>query len=440
VPRITIESEVRPYLNSLIENGASFVWLQLFYQKNIKLKVAQAIDALPVSSVQERIRLLRLFTDNQAINYPESHQKLMPIRILFRHSDSLAADLQNTLSKEILLKFTHPPTYFLAQNAEKILETLVSIQILLEIRERFKKAQLRGSVNYKKIIEEQEAWLKREIHSRVPIAQREMKADSLLVSSSAQKWQFSKGYFGYDTGPGSLWYFFNGEIKLVIFLQREILNLIVIGLTFRDWVKDIAKEKFAIGKILLYSPMATFIFFLQLMNLALLPYRLFRTALAEVNQFIYHSVRSGYEHLFPKQHCNKPLLYAVSLALQITLYTGLLLHMGLPMFVAPFSWTNPVQAALMTSTLLVVYNGAMLTLGLGKYIYDLKKQKNNIALDAKIKPPINISKQKPLENKRMVYVPSLVGGIKVNKSLKLDSSSNMPVQASKIDTKQKFKK
>lgn len=418
MPSITIESEVRPYLNSLIENGASYVWLQNFYQLKIKNEVGKAIDALPVKNIYKRMALLRLFIDNEAVNYPKKHQKLMPIRVLFRHSDSLASDLQNRLSREILLKFRHAPNDFLAQNAEKILETLLNIQILLEMRERFEVAKSKVHPKYHYIIDEQQSWLKKEIHSRVPVTQRTIKTDLLSETNTLQKWDFSKGPLGYDTGPGNLWYFFHGETKLALFLQREILNFIVMGLTFKDRVNDIAKQKFSFGKILLYFPMTTFVFFLQLMNLAFSPYRLFRSVLAEINQLIYRFVRMAYEYILPTRHCNKPVLYSATLMMQVALFTGLLLTMGLPYFIVPFAWTTPLQAALMTSTLLVAYNGAMLTVGLGKYLYELK-QKSEIT-----KPPIASSSTSfkksdlSLVNKKHVYLPSLDNNQKIDIQIK----------------------
>ncbi len=407
MPKSTIENEVRPYLNSLIENGASYVWLQNFYRVKIKNEVAKAIDALPVRNIYERIHLVRLFIDNQAVNYPEKHQKLIPIRLLFRHSDNIAADLQNCLSQEIL-KFRHPPNHFLVQNSEKILETLLSIQILLEMRERFEHAKTVVTPEHHPIINEQQSWLNREIHCRVPVTQRNINTDIPSETDGTQKWDFSKGPLGYDTGPSSVWYFFHGENKLALYLQREILSLIAITLTFRDRVEDIAKRKLSLGEILLYTPMTTLIFFLQLMNLAFSPYRLSRTILAEVNQLIYHFVRNIYESILPLRHCNKPFLYTATLTLEIALYTGLLFNLGLPYFIVPFAWTTPLQASLICSALLVAYNGALLVGGLGKFVYELKL-KSEIVKQPPVTPVVPLKKP-DISNKAPVYLPTMNNG------------------------------
>lgn len=406
MPKLTIESEIIPYLNSLIEHGASYVWLQNFYVEKIKNEVAKAIDNLPVHNILGQLHLVRLFIDNEAVNHPEKHRKLMPIRILFRHSDDLVSDLQNRLSKEILIHFSQAPNYFLAQNAEKILETLLHIQILLEMRARLNDSKHHLILEkYPIQFKEHQSWLIKQIHSNVPFPQRKIKTASAENLSKKPKWNFSKGQFGYDTGPSSIWYFFHGETKLVLYLQREILSLIAIGLTFRDRINDVAKQKLNTENFFIQFPMATVIFLFQLINLSFSPYRLFRTVLAEINQFIYYFARTLYENLLPMKHCNKPALYLMTLSMQIGLYTTLLLNFGFPYDVLPIFWIPFTQTSLMLSASLVAYNGVSLILGLGKYIYELKL-KSDVKKSQHV-VPVEPAQKTQLPNKSPVYVPSL---------------------------------
>lgn len=405
MPKTAIESEVIPYLNSLIESGASYVWLQNFYLEKIKDEVANAIDRLPVNNILGQLYLVRLFIDNEAVNHPEKHQKLMPIRILFRHSDDLASELQNRLSKEILIHFSQAPNYFLAQNAEKTLETLLQIQILLEMRKRLK--DVKNHLDLQKHpseVKDHQAWLIKQINSNIPFPQRKIKTEITPCGPKKPKWNFAKGQLGYDTGPGSIWYFFHGETKLVLFLQREILNIIAIGLTFRDRINDVARKKFNTENLFINFPVAAALFILQLINLSFSPYRLFRTLLAEINQLIYYSVRTAYENLLPTKHCNKPALYFMTLSMQITLYTTLLLNYGFPYHVFPIFWTTPMQVSLMLSASLVAYNGATLILGLGKYIYELKL--NSIITKSPLSTPVAPIQKTNLPKKSPVYIPS----------------------------------
>lgn len=405
MPKTTIESEVIPYLNSLIEGGASYVWLQSFYLEKIQHEVANAIDSLPVNNILGQLNLVRLFIDNEAVNHPDKHQKLMPIRILFRHSDDLASELQNRLSKEILINFSQAPNYFLAQNVEKILETLLQIQILLEMRNRLNGIKNHSALKkHSECIKDHQAWLIKQIHSNIPFPQRKIKTETHTTVSKKPKWNFTKGQLGYDTGPGSIWYFFHGETKLVLFLQREILNFIAIGLTFRDRINDISKTKFNTENFFIEFPMASVLFVLQLINLSFAPYRLARTFLAEINQFIYYCARTMYENLLPTKHCNKPALYFMTLSMQTALYTTLLLNYGFPYQIFPVFWTTLMQATLMLSTSLIVYNGASLILGLGKYLYELKLKsevkKSQIFIPTE---PVHKSKLPP---QSLVYTPS----------------------------------
>lgn len=431
MPKSAIESEVIPYLNSLIENGASYVWLQDFYLEKIKIEVANAIDSLPVNNILGQLHLVRLFVDNEAVNHPEKHQKLMPIRILFRHSDDLASDLQSRLSKEILIHFSQAPNYFLAQNTEKILETLLHIQILLEMRARLNDTtHLLVLKKYPVQIKDHQAWLIKQIHSHIPVPQRRIKNESKTNLPKKPKWNFSKGQFGYDTGPGSIWYFFHGETKFVLYLQREILSLIAIGLTFRDKINDVAKQKFNTENFLINFPMAGALFLFQLINLSFSPYRLFRTLLAEINQFIYYFVRTMYENLLPTKHCNKPALYLMTLSMQIALYTTLLLSFGFPYEVFPVFWITPMQISLMFSASLVVYNGATLILGLGKYLYELKVKSD--VKKAQLLTTINDEpiQRPPLSTKSPVYTPSI--NRTEQHSLRTSTTTNKPSSSSSL--------
>jgi hypothetical protein len=335
-----------------------------------------------VETLYDRIKLLQLFINNQSINHPTAYQSLLPLRLLFRHSDDLLYDLQKRLSSEILTSPTQPFNHFLAQDAEKTLNSLLSLQVLLEIRARLEKAEIKLQskplAKHQEIIEKETVWLKKEIHSRVPSTQRNIKIHEPIKLSRLNKWHIPKKSFGYDTGPDSIWYFFQGETRLIVFIQREFLNLISMAFNFRDWVDNIAKNKESMQKILLYFFMVNFIFAVQLINLAFLPYRLLRTILAEVNQLVYHFVRRVYEYCWPIQHTNKPLLHFASLSIQFMLYAALLLNLNLSyLWLAPMLVINSGQIGFVTSLFLVLFNSAALIMGLGHKLENRQHKKEN---------------------------------------------------------------
>lgn len=390
VPKITIESEIRPYLNALIKEGSSFLWVQHFYQEKIKEQVSKAIDLLLATDFDEEMLLLRLFIDNRAMNYPDKYRKVRPLRYLLRHTDSLASNLQYRLSKEIFIKFTHTPNCFLEQNIEKTLESLLNIQILLEMRNRLKKKYKESLSGDQKKIEKQALWLNKEIYSRVPITQRKIQ-----IKESAypcKKWTVPKGYLGYDVGPGSVWYFFHGETKLILYFQREFLNLISIVLSFKDRVNDFLKQKNSIESFFLFMFMTTIMFFFQIINLIFAPYRFVRTMLAENNKWTYSCIRSIDEFIFYKEHSNKFFIYMISLVIQGSIYSELLFKWVLPNVIIPMCSISLAKTALVISGILTGYNLAVFGVALTKYCY---KQSQPAVI--KSKKEKNIEKKHPAE-------------------------------------------
>lgn len=436
MPKVKIESEVRPYLNVLIENGASFVWLQDFYQEKIKHEIAKAINSLPVKTLYDRIKLLQLFINNQSINHPTAYQKLYPLRLLFRHSDDLLYDLQKKLSTEILISPNQPFNSFLAQDAEKTLNSLLSLQVLLEIRMRLEKAKIKFENNplsqHHKIIEKEMTWLKKEIHSRVPSSQRNIKNHEPLKLSHLDKWNIPKRSFGYDTGPNTVWYFFHGETRLILYIQREFLNLISIAFTFKNWVNKIANEKKSIEKMSLSFFRVNISFILQLLSLAFSPYRLLRSLMAEVNHMVYHFMRLLYEYCWPLEHTNKPFLHFVSFSFQIFLYTALLLNLNLSYhWIAPLLVINSPQAVFMASLFLVVFNSAALIMGVAKKFeknkYD-KTSSNTLDLSQELKKTevAQSSKMSLLVKNKQGYLPWLM-------KIKVDSSHDVKHQIKNLN-------
>lgn len=410
VPKTQIESEVRPYLDLLIENGASQRWLQKFYKKNIKYKIIEAINALPEDTLFKQVELLRIFIANQAIYNIKAYQKLIPIRKLFRHSDLLADNLQNELTKQIFISPNQPVYSFLAQDSEKILNSLLGLQVLLEIRERLQKVKNKNSHNSLNEVKEQEVWLQKEIHSRVPLAHRTNETHHSLKLINTKKWDIQKEEGGYDTGPDGMWYFINGEGKLTLFFQREFLKLFALWLDFNEFAAHTFNRKKSFIILLISFIKANMYFGAQLISLASIPYRLLRTAMAEFNQMVFYSLRAIFEYFFPIKHCNKSLLHFASLGMQAVLYFGLILTVGFP-YGAIFSFLmiSPIQLLTITSVCYVVYNSAALIFGVSQFIFDSKRNNqltkpSDIATDFQHKENSftklpRVSKQKP------VYIP-----------------------------------
>lgn len=350
---VSIPQEIMPFFLVIFPASKDHIFITHVYNTLIVPYVQKLISKIQLTSLNEQQVLLLLksmFTKKLSSMPVDEREKIMPLYIGLHSLEKFAFEFENAFFKAILQKnMDVTADFFLPSNFKKHLKTILKLQVLIMMRENLRTIQLEKNqelINYKQ-------WVKREIEIRtVPLTDKK--------EISRQK---ADTYY-----PSMIWYFFNGAPRLWLFMQLEYLKIKKIILTWYDWLYYLNHETLSFKVVGISLPIAALKFLLDLLFVALMPYRFLRTSVNEISNYIsmqiqdilhqynHHSIRGNNWIIF-------------NFVLQLGIYIGLTLSVGLPILPLPHMWVPALFFSTYLPLFALGYLGSLVVCSLSSAIY-----------------------------------------------------------------------
>ncbi len=343
-----IPRTIEPFLNSIIENANQQQWVINFYHEHIRAHIREVIDKELFGPDSELVRLysqpnpleeclfLRDFFLEERL-YPDSIYK--PLTKALNENAYLAQLLQDELFKALWQRQTDL-TSTLPSYTPETMRDILAREVQLVMGRKLNKLKRISPGQYHHY-EKLRYWLQKELNHMGPI-DRNHRFDnhrfSLIEDPDARDIDYSQMFTQF-------WYFINGASRVPLFMQTEMLHARSMITGFVDWVVAFSQnsDNARIRKLSIQLPLSSFIFLLQCINLALIPYRAARTLVNELS----HLIQVGLESLTPSSS-DKELsgfFSATKMAINFAFYVGLLYFFSLPILPNPFHWLPAIPVA-----------------------------------------------------------------------------------------------
>ncbi len=312
-----------PYLSSVANISKQQDWLLEIYNDEILPLANEAFKEFIGENVSQKIVNLEMLQDyflkrKKQRSY-ESNFKLVNLRHKLCITDKIKSNIEYSFYKSIVLgKPGFSFQSFLPLTLNKILPSILHIQVLLNILEEIAKLE---SAGYRSQVILLKQW-----------ASKELKAKNSLNSNVLNNYR----EYNY-IGPSKPYYFFNGAQHLFLSFQLEYNHLLKMYNETLHLVSDIKNLRLDFNKIIHIITFGQLNFIMNLFIVSLSPYRFVRTA-------VNHSVNLVTVYAQDKILRKTPLVAkreyweALSLILQMATYLALIVLTGLPLLPLPLAY------------------------------------------------------------------------------------------------------
>lgn len=143
--------------------------------------------------------------------------------------------------------------------------------------------------------------------------------------------------------PSIIGYFFTGSERFFVFLQMEKYHLSLFWRNIKNTIKNFRKGKEHLTQAFFELPICALIFSLNVLFISLLPYRLLRSVVNEIYQYIKGPVEKFIESCNPRYKVN-PISHFIHLLFLSLLYASLLTIFCLPIIPIPLTWVPSIAS------------------------------------------------------------------------------------------------